>query len=305
VLGPVRVRRRPRRRRLGTVRDEPAGQEVERHRKGLLAGAGQLRRGRRRRGVPRRSRPAAQPPQLVDHRVQPLARDELHRIVPQIAVLADLEDRHDVGVVQLRRRARLAAEPLHRRAVPRPLRRQDLERHPAAERDLLGLVDHSHTASPHLAEDPIVAHLLGQPGRGRRHRVFVEEVLRLLNPDQRREQLADLVGQLRVAFGVFLQRRPLSAPEPRRELVSKPVEKVEPARVGGRHASEALQSTRHGRQHRLEPLERPVIPFGSGLLIDPQQPRRLAAGEWVTRTPIGATELQEALPPALASNRRS
>ena len=51
-----------------------------------------------------------EPPQLVDDQVEPLALDELHGIVADLAVLADLEDRHDVGVVELRRRPRLAAE---------------------------------------------------------------------------------------------------------------------------------------------------------------------------------------------------
>ena len=66
---------------------------------------------------PRRD-PAPQPPQLVDDRVQALPLDELHRVVLDVALLADLEDRHDVGVVQPRRGAGLAAEPLQRRAVP-------------------------------------------------------------------------------------------------------------------------------------------------------------------------------------------
>ena len=51
-----------------------------------------------------------EPPQLVDDQVEPLALDELHGVVADVAVLADLEDRHDVGVVELRRRPRLAAE---------------------------------------------------------------------------------------------------------------------------------------------------------------------------------------------------
>src|SRR5204863_488978 len=36
---------------------------------------------------------------------------------------------------------------------------QDLQRHAAAEGDLLGLVDYAHAAPADLAEDPVVAHL--------------------------------------------------------------------------------------------------------------------------------------------------
>ena len=75
----------------------------------------------RRRSAPRASgdgRPArspspraSQPPQLVQHRVEALALDELHDVEVRALVLADAEDRHDVGVVQPRRRAGLALEP--------------------------------------------------------------------------------------------------------------------------------------------------------------------------------------------------
>ena len=41
-----------------------------------------------------------QPPQLLQDRVQALARDELHDVVVQPVLLAHAEDRHDVGVVQ-------------------------------------------------------------------------------------------------------------------------------------------------------------------------------------------------------------
>jgi hypothetical protein len=37
--------------------------------------------------------------ELADDRVQALAVDELHRVVADLAILADLEDRHDIGVM--------------------------------------------------------------------------------------------------------------------------------------------------------------------------------------------------------------
>ena len=57
-------------------------------------------------------------PQLVDDDVEALPADELHRVVVDPLVLADAEDRHDVRVVQLRRRPRLAAG-----TAPGPARR--------------------------------------------------------------------------------------------------------------------------------------------------------------------------------------
>ena len=120
------------------------------------------------------SGPVAEPPQLGDDRVEPLTLDELHGVEADISVLAHLEDRHDVGVVQPGRGAGLAAEPLLDHPVAGHLPRQDLERHAAAQRDLLGLVHDAHAAPADLAEDPVVADLRrgwirgpGIPGRPR------------------------------------------------------------------------------------------------------------------------------------------
>ena len=55
--------------------------------------------------------------------VEALAVDQLHGVVEVLAVLADVEDRHDVGVVQPRRRPRLALEADLRRAVAAARRR--------------------------------------------------------------------------------------------------------------------------------------------------------------------------------------
>ena len=89
------------RRSLGPGRARPAGLRL-------------LGRGRDRRGDSAR---LLEPAQLVDDRVEPLALDELHGVEADLAVLADLEDRHDVGVVQPGRGPRLAAEPLQGLAV--------------------------------------------------------------------------------------------------------------------------------------------------------------------------------------------
>ena len=70
---------------------------------------------------------ASQPPQLVEHLVQPLPLDELHGVVVHALLLADAEDRHDVGVVQPGRRAGLEPEPLQVRRASQAVLRQDLQ----------------------------------------------------------------------------------------------------------------------------------------------------------------------------------
>ena len=97
--------------------------------------------------------------QLGDDGVKPLALDELHGVKADVAILAHLVNRHDVGVVQPCRGAGLAAEPLLDHPVAGHMSRQDLERHAAAQRDLLGLVHDAHAAPADLAEDPVVADL--------------------------------------------------------------------------------------------------------------------------------------------------
>ncbi len=206
------------------------------------------RGGRGRPGALRHSRlppGIAQPRQLVDDLVEPLALDELHRVVGHLAVAADLVDRHDVGVVQPRRRLRLAAEPFQGQAVFRNLAGQDLERHLAAQADLLGLVDHPHAAPADLAEDaviaqpPLLARGWGRRGlRAVRPGVAVDRQV-LLDHHQGRQQLADLVGQLGVAGGQVLDARPLAGPEPRQERLGDDLEGVAiDGRVAHGHSSE-------------------------------------------------------------------
>ena len=160
--------------RAPAARVEPTGQNGLQHRadldpfaecRALDALAGVLSAGPERLALGGRpdlglgSGPVAEPPQLGDDGVEPLALDELHGVEADIPVLAHLVDRHDVGVVQPGRGAGLAAEPLLDHPVAGHLPRQDLQRHAAAQRDLLGLVHDAHAAPADLAEDPVVADL--------------------------------------------------------------------------------------------------------------------------------------------------
>jgi hypothetical protein len=95
--------------------------------------------------------------QVADHGGHGLALDVLHRVVVDTLLAADREDRHDVGVMQLGRGLGLGLEPPQPVGVERRGERQHLQRHLTVERDLLGLVDDSHSAPADLAEDAEVA----------------------------------------------------------------------------------------------------------------------------------------------------
>ena len=83
-----------------------------------------------------------------DQRPQVVAGDEAHREVEHPVLLARPEDGEDVGMVERRREARLDDEALAEAAVARELRRDQLERHPAVQRELDRLVDDAHAAAP-------------------------------------------------------------------------------------------------------------------------------------------------------------
>jgi hypothetical protein len=108
---------------------------------------------------------------------------------------------------------------------------QDLQGYAAAQRDLLGLVDHPHPATADLAEDPVVADL-AKAGVGGRRRVAVGVVLRLLDLDQGREHLPDLRGHLRQPIDVLLHARPLAAAIALGELLGEFVEPPVVKRTG-------------------------------------------------------------------------
>ena len=80
----------------------------------------------------------------------------------QAIALADAENRHDVGVMELGRGPGLSEEAPEDQRGPGDARREHLERDVPAERLLLGLIDDTHAAASQLAEDPEVA----EPLRG-------------------------------------------------------------------------------------------------------------------------------------------
>src|SRR6185369_8461045 len=85
------------------------------------------------------------------------AAHELHRVVVLLALLADVVDLDDVGVVQLPGGARLAEELRDEVLVLHELRREELQRDLAIERDLDRAVDRPHAAAPDAFEQAVAA----------------------------------------------------------------------------------------------------------------------------------------------------
>jgi len=76
--------------------------------------------------------------------------DVRHREEDEVADLVDRVDRHDVGVRQLGRRARLTEKALPECRLGRELGGQELQRHGPVERDLVRKVDDPHPAAADL-----------------------------------------------------------------------------------------------------------------------------------------------------------
>ena len=163
-----------------------------------------------------------EPPELVEHLIQATAGDELHGEVGYAVVLGEAVHGDDVRVLKPRRGTGLALEPEALVGRPERLRREELQRHVAAERDLLGLVDDAHAAAAQLAEDAIVAEPLHirRPGRSDSRIVGLRDG-DVLEHGQGGEDLEDLLGALGVAVGVLLERRPLAGAVAVEELLGQ------------------------------------------------------------------------------------
>ncbi len=74
----------------------------------------------------------------------------------QIAVSADLVERANVGMVQCRRRARLAAKSLQSLRIARQLVRQKLQRDKSPELGVLGLINNTHSAAAEFFDDAVM-----------------------------------------------------------------------------------------------------------------------------------------------------
>ena len=83
--------------------------------------------------------------------------DILHRDEVQAVLLAHVIDRHDAGVAQARRRARLTGEALDELGIHTELYGQYLDRDRALEQRVYGAVDAGHAPAPDLGPDLVAA----------------------------------------------------------------------------------------------------------------------------------------------------
>ena len=196
-------------------------------------------------------------------------------------MLADAEDRHDVGVVELGDRLRLAAEPLEAPGVEVDVV-EDLEGDVPPERLLDRLVDDPHPAPAQLAEDAELAQPLGDRPVGRsavRGPGPRRPALQLLHQGDGRQQLADRLGVLGIAGLVLGDRGGLAPPAALGELLGQPVEQVA---AGPGDGSLRVSSSSSGRASLIPPPPRRRGPPEPGR-------RRSLARSVIVRCRIGAT----------------
>ena len=100
---------------------------------------------------------------IFQHLVQRASLEQFHRDVGRFALLADVENRHDVRVAEPTRGARFAQEADADLVdhVLRQVRQQSLQRDLALEDEIDRAVNHPHGTPAQLSQDAITAkHLL-------------------------------------------------------------------------------------------------------------------------------------------------
>ncbi len=105
---------------------------------------------------------------MTDQLGERLPLDVVHGVEVDGPLAADKVNLHDIGMPQRSGRPGLVLEPLKLFLIEHCRKGQDLQRHLAAQRDLLRLVDDPHPAPADLAHDAIVAEDAGPQLRGLR-----------------------------------------------------------------------------------------------------------------------------------------
>src|SRR5262249_30997529 len=110
-----------------------------------------------------RDRVATKSLDLLEYDVQAVAFDELHGVIMNASMLAHAENRHDVGMVQVRSRPGLAVKALQLRRIEQGMKREHLEGDVPAQRFLHRFVNHPHPTPPPLPHNvtfaPLSPHL--------------------------------------------------------------------------------------------------------------------------------------------------
>ena len=94
---------------------------------------------------------------FVEDTVQGMPVNVLHRNEIQTVLLTNVVDRHDTGVAQARRRARLTLESLDELGIHAQLRGQHLDGNRALEQRIHRTIDAGHTPAPNLSSDLVAA----------------------------------------------------------------------------------------------------------------------------------------------------
>src|ERR1700739_1225016 len=95
-----------------------------------------------------------------DGLLQALALEPFHHNEGMAVIVFDPVNRADVGMIKQRSSPGLAGESLQRLRVASEIFRDEFQRYVAPEFQVLGLINHTHTPSPELAEDAVVGYLL-------------------------------------------------------------------------------------------------------------------------------------------------
>ena len=130
---------------------------------------------------------------LEGHAVEKFHGDE--RLIP---VFADFVDGANIGMIESRGGARLAAKALERLRVLRQAIGQKFEGNEAAEFGVLGFVDHTHAATANLFDDAVVRDGLADQGEG-----LVFERIHLTDPAAASQRIEG-DGRLRSAAVLWL-----------------------------------------------------------------------------------------------------
>ena len=172
-------------------------------------------------------------------RAQVVAVDEAHREVEQPVLLARLEHRQDVGVIDRGGQPRLGDEALAEARLARPVGGDQLERDRAAERLVGRLVDDPHPAAADEPQDPVA----GDDRADQR-------------PPTARAVAAAPMRSASAANAASIGSTPLDHLAIRQGVVEQPADRHQPAqerRVRDRPG--ALLDRRHGARDRR--LQRP------------------------------------------------
>src|SRR5579871_2072661 len=82
--------------------------------------------------------------------------EQLHHQKWMALRLTDVENRANIGMIDRRSSACLSLKTAERLRVSSHFRRQKLESHEAVQADVLGLVNHAHSAAAQLLDDAVM-----------------------------------------------------------------------------------------------------------------------------------------------------